>query len=119
MDKPVEEFQHYIYGIDFPADKEEVAATAEDSGAPDNLVQMLESNQRPPPCKGLWVRFGVLASVTNILQNREICTSVTSRNNRQFRRVGVQIGVQTPGFVAAVLGVEHAAGGKGRVGVAR
>jgi hypothetical protein len=32
--KSMEEFQHYIYGIDFPADKEEVAAAAEDRGAP-------------------------------------------------------------------------------------
>ncbi len=32
MDKSVEEFQHYIYGVDFPADKEVVASTAEANG---------------------------------------------------------------------------------------
>jgi hypothetical protein len=34
VDKSMEEFQQYIYGVDFPADKEEVAAVAEDRNAP-------------------------------------------------------------------------------------
>lgn len=42
----MEEFQHYIYGIDYPADKEEVASSAEDSGAPDNLVQKIRNANR-------------------------------------------------------------------------
>lgn len=46
MDKSMEEFQSYIYGIDFPADKEEVAAAAEGNGAPDNLVQKIRNANR-------------------------------------------------------------------------
>jgi hypothetical protein len=44
--KTVEEFQHYIYGIDYPAGKEEVAATAEDNGAPQNLVRKIREAER-------------------------------------------------------------------------
>ena len=46
MDKSMEEFQHYIYGIDFPANKEEVAAAAEERGAPDNVVQKIRNANR-------------------------------------------------------------------------
>jgi hypothetical protein len=42
----MEEFQQYIYGIDFPADREEVAAVAQDRGAPDNLVQKIRNANR-------------------------------------------------------------------------
>ena len=45
--KTVEEFQHYIYGIDdYPAGKEEVAATAEGNGAPQNLVRKIRDAER-------------------------------------------------------------------------
>ena len=44
--KSVEEFQHYIYGIDYPAGREEVAATAEGNGAPQNLVQKIRDAER-------------------------------------------------------------------------
>jgi hypothetical protein len=37
----MEEIQYYIYGIVFSTDKEEVAAAAEDRGAPGNIVQRL------------------------------------------------------------------------------
>lgn len=43
MDKSMEEFQTYIQGIDFPASRDEVASAAEDSGAPDNLVQKIRN----------------------------------------------------------------------------
>ena len=46
MEKRVEKFQHYIYGIDFPAHKYEVASAAEDSGAPDTLVQKIRNANR-------------------------------------------------------------------------
>ena len=46
VDNSMEEFQQYIYGIDFPADKEEVAAVAEDRSAPDNLVQKIRNANR-------------------------------------------------------------------------
>ncbi len=46
VDKSMEEFQRYIYGIDYPASKEEAAATAESNGAPDNLVQKIRNANR-------------------------------------------------------------------------
>ncbi len=46
MDKSVEEFQHYIYGIDFPAGKEEVASAAEGNGAPQELLQKIRNANR-------------------------------------------------------------------------
>ena len=46
VDKSMEAFQHYIYGIDFPADKEEVAASAEERGAPDTIVQKIRNANR-------------------------------------------------------------------------
>ncbi len=46
VDKSMEEFQHYIQGIDFPASREEVASTAEGNGAPDNLVQKIRNANR-------------------------------------------------------------------------
>jgi hypothetical protein len=41
VDESMEEIQYYIYGIVFSTDKEEVAAAAEDRGAPGNIVQRL------------------------------------------------------------------------------
>ncbi len=46
MDKSVEEFQHYIYGIDFPAGKEEVASATEGNGAPQELLQKIRNANR-------------------------------------------------------------------------
>ena len=46
VDKSMEEFQHYIQDIDFPASREEVASTAEGNGAPDNLVQKIRKANR-------------------------------------------------------------------------
>jgi hypothetical protein len=42
----MEEFQHYIQGIDYPASRDEVAATAEGNGAPGNLVQKIRNANR-------------------------------------------------------------------------
>jgi hypothetical protein len=44
--KSVEEFQHYTYGIDYPAGKEEVAAVAEGNGG-----------MCPVKCVNCFVRF--------------------------------------------------------------
>jgi hypothetical protein len=46
MDKSMEESQHYIQGIDYPASRDEVASTAEGNGAPDNLVQKIRNANR-------------------------------------------------------------------------
>lgn len=46
VDKSMEEFQHYIQGINFPASRDEVASAAEGSGAPDNLVQKIRNANR-------------------------------------------------------------------------
>lgn len=46
MDKSLEEFQQYIYDVDFPASKEEVASTAEGNGAPQDLVRKIRNASR-------------------------------------------------------------------------
>ncbi len=46
MDKSIEEFQHYTRGVDFPADKEEVASAAEANGAPEDLLRQIRNASR-------------------------------------------------------------------------
>ena len=46
MDKSLEEFQHYIYDANFPASKEEVASSAEDNGAPQDLVWKIRNTSK-------------------------------------------------------------------------
>jgi hypothetical protein len=46
VDKSMEEFQHYIRGVDFPAGRDEVASTAEDNGAPENVVRQIRNANR-------------------------------------------------------------------------
>jgi hypothetical protein len=37
------ELQKYLSGVDYPASKEDLVKTARDQGAPDELIQALES----------------------------------------------------------------------------
>jgi hypothetical protein len=46
LDKSMEEFQHYIRGVDLPAGKDEVASTAESNGAPENVVRQIRNVDR-------------------------------------------------------------------------
>jgi hypothetical protein len=43
MDFNPDEAQQYLEGADYPANKEEVAATAESNGAPDELVERIRA----------------------------------------------------------------------------
>jgi hypothetical protein len=46
VDKSMEEFQHYIQGVDFPAGRDKVASTAEGNGAPENVVRQIRNASR-------------------------------------------------------------------------
>jgi len=47
MDFNPDDAQHYLEGVDYPASKEEVVDAAEQNGAPDTMVRMLEGLSRP------------------------------------------------------------------------
>ena len=38
--------QNYLQGVDFPADKEEVASAAESNGAPQEIVEKIRNSDR-------------------------------------------------------------------------
>ena len=39
--------QQYLEGVDYPASKEDVVNAAEQNGAPDTMIRMLEGLSRP------------------------------------------------------------------------
>ena len=47
MDFDPDDAQQYLEGVDYPASKEEVASAAEDNGAPEELVGMIQSLGTP------------------------------------------------------------------------
>jgi hypothetical protein len=47
MDFNPDDAQQYLEGVDYPASKEEVVGAAEQNGAPDTMVRMLEGLSRP------------------------------------------------------------------------
>ena len=47
MDFNPDDAQQYLEGADYPASKEEVAATAESNGAPDELVERIRALSTP------------------------------------------------------------------------
>ena len=42
-----EEARRYLEGVDYPADKEELAKVAEGNGAPEELLEMIQTMDRP------------------------------------------------------------------------
>lgn len=42
-----EDARKYLEGVDYPANKEDLASTAEDNGAPDELIEMIRTMDRP------------------------------------------------------------------------
>jgi hypothetical protein len=47
MDFDPDDAQQYLDGVDYPANKEEVASAAEGNGAPEELVDMIQSLGTP------------------------------------------------------------------------
>jgi hypothetical protein len=47
VDYNPDEAQHYLEGADYPASKEDVAATAESNGAPEELVERIRALSTP------------------------------------------------------------------------
>ncbi len=47
MDFNPDDVQQYVEGADYPASKEEVAATAESNGAPEELVERIRALSTP------------------------------------------------------------------------
>jgi hypothetical protein len=47
MDFNPDDAQQYLEGVDYPASKEEVVDAAEQGGAPDAMIRMLEGLSRP------------------------------------------------------------------------
>ena len=47
MDFNPEEATQYLEGVDYPASKEDLASAAEDSGAPNELVERIHTLGRP------------------------------------------------------------------------
>ncbi len=47
MDFDPEDARKYLEGVDYPANKEDLASTAEDNGAPEELVGMIQTMDRP------------------------------------------------------------------------
>jgi hypothetical protein len=43
----LDEAKKYLEGVDYPANKEDLASAAEDNGAPDELVERLRTLGRP------------------------------------------------------------------------
>ncbi len=46
MDFDPDDAQQYLEGVDYPASKQEVVETAEQNGAPDTMIRMLEGLSR-------------------------------------------------------------------------
>jgi hypothetical protein len=42
-----EDARKYLEGVDYPANKEDLASTAESNGAPDELIEMIRTMDRP------------------------------------------------------------------------
>ncbi len=47
MDFNPDDAQQYLEGVEYPASKEDVVSAAENNGAPDTMVRMLEGLSRP------------------------------------------------------------------------
>ncbi|MCA1731391.1 MAG: DUF2795 domain-containing protein [Actinobacteria bacterium] len=47
MDFSPEDAQQYLEGVDYPASKEDLISTAEDNGAPEDLLDLLGTMSRP------------------------------------------------------------------------
>ena len=47
MDVNPDEAMQYLDGVDYPANKEDLASVAQDNGAPDELVERLRTLGRP------------------------------------------------------------------------
>ncbi len=47
MDFNPEDTQRYLEGVDYPASKEDLISTAEDNGAPEDLLDMIGTLDRP------------------------------------------------------------------------
>ena len=47
MDINPDDAQQYLQGVEYPASKEDVVSAAENNGAPDDLMRMLEGLNRP------------------------------------------------------------------------
>ena len=47
MDINPDDAQQYLNGVEYPASKEDVVSAAENNGAPDNIMRMLEGLSRP------------------------------------------------------------------------
>ncbi len=42
-----EDAREYLVGVDYPASKEDLVSAAEDNGAPEDLIEMLGTLDRP------------------------------------------------------------------------
>jgi hypothetical protein len=47
MNVDPEDARKYLEGVDYPANKQELASTAEGNGAPEDLVEMIRTLDRP------------------------------------------------------------------------
>ncbi len=47
MDFNPDDAQQYLEGVEYPASKEDVVSAAENNGAPDTMIRMLEGLSRP------------------------------------------------------------------------
>jgi len=47
MDINPDDAQQYLQGVEYPASKEDVVTAAENNGAPDDLMRMIEGLSRP------------------------------------------------------------------------
>lgn len=47
MDINPDDAQQYLQGVEYPASKEDVVTAAENNGAPDTMMRMIEGLSRP------------------------------------------------------------------------
>ena len=47
MASDAEDVRQYLQGVDYPAKKEQLISTAEDNGAPEELLDMIGTMDRP------------------------------------------------------------------------
>jgi hypothetical protein len=47
MDINPDDAQQYLQGVEYPASKEDVVSAAENNGAPDTMMRMIEGLSRP------------------------------------------------------------------------
>jgi len=47
VDTNPDDAQQYLQGVEYPASKEDVVTAAENNGAPDDLMRMIEGLSRP------------------------------------------------------------------------